>query len=128
MHTITITRTLWAAHAIRLPDGTLEPRHSHNWIIRATLGTDPLPPEEWVMDFHALEGLIDRVLAPLNNRCLNDLPPYAGEGGGPAINPTAERFAQQLATQLAAKLPDDPRLLELTVTEAPGCDATWIPE
>ncbi len=125
MHAITITRTLWAGHAIRLPDGALEPRHSHNWIIRATIAKDELPPEDWVMDFHALEASLQAILDPLDNRCLNELPPFAGPDGTLAINPTAERFAAHLADQLAGQLPPPLRLVSLQVTEAPGCDAAW---
>jgi 6-pyruvoyltetrahydropterin/6-carboxytetrahydropterin synthase len=33
---ITATRTFSAAHQLRLYDGSLEPLHGHNWVVRVT--------------------------------------------------------------------------------------------
>lgn len=125
MHAITISRTLWAAHAIRLPDDSLEPMHFHNWLIEVTVSAADLDGIETVMDFHDLEEMLEELVGPLKGGSLNEAPPFRGEGGGLAVNPTAERFAQWIAESLANQLPDRVRLTEVTVTEAPGCRARY---
>ena len=59
VYEITVERTFAAAHAIRLPDGALEPMHGHNWRVRATVAAERLDGIETVMDFHDLQALLD---------------------------------------------------------------------
>ena len=123
MYEITVTRVICAAHTIRLPDGSYEPVHGHNWQIRLTVVGQGLNSIDTVMDFHELEHLVDRVLAPANNRNLNDLPPFA-DG---KISPTAERVAWWIGTEVAQHLPEAVALARVCVSEAPGCQATYKP-
>ncbi len=127
-HAITVRRVVSAAHAIRLYDGSLEPVHGHDWAIEVTVAADQLDDIEVVMDFHALEKSLDALLAPVHNRNFNDLPPFAGDGPhGLAINPSAERVAQWVGESIANDLPDHARLESVSVSEAPGCVATYQP-
>ncbi|MFA9479184.1 6-pyruvoyl tetrahydropterin synthase family protein [Phycisphaerales bacterium AB-hyl4] len=123
MYEITIERTFAASHAIRLPDGQLEPIHGHNWPVAVTVERDELDAIETVMDFHDLEAIVDKLVAAFHNRHLNDLPPFAGE----AVNPTAERVAWWIGSQTAEQLPEGVRLQQARVGEAPGCWATYRP-
>lgn len=127
MYEITVTRTLRASHALRMPDGSLEPRHEHNWQIFVTVGARRLNPTGLVMDFHRLERLVESVLSLAQDRCLNDLPPFAPSGRRPPLNPTAEHLAWWIAQQIQKKLPTRTRLLSVAVTESPGCIATFRP-
>jgi len=130
MFEITISRVFSAAHAIRLYDGTLEPLHGHNWSVDVTVAAEELDDIEVVMDFHVLEKAVDELLARADNRDLNDIAPFAGgdDGDGePAVNPTAERVAWWVGTQVAAALPARARLVSVRVGEAPGCTATYRP-
>jgi len=124
---ITINTTFAAAHAIRLPDGSLEPLHGHNWQTQLTVGCDELDGIETVMDFHDLQAMLDDIVAPVRNRNLNDCPPFADGQGGLAINPTAERVAQWIGESVSAKLPDRVALHAVRIEEAAGCFATWRP-
>jgi len=145
MYEITNTPTFAAAHAIRLYDGSREALHGHNWTVEVTVAAAELDRIELVMDFHKLERLVDRLMGQVDNRNLNDIPPFAGaapaaggaassgasgeaaaaRGGG--VNPTAERVAWWLGSELAKVLPRRVRLVGVRVGEAPGCVATWRP-
>ena len=123
MYEVTVTKVFAAAHAIRLPDGSHEPLHGHNWQVDVTVTADDLDEIEVVMDFHKLEAIVDDLLGWVRNRNLNDLGPFA-EG---RVNPTAERVAWWVGTRVALKLPKPVRLRCVTVGEAPGCRATYRP-
>jgi 6-pyruvoyltetrahydropterin/6-carboxytetrahydropterin synthase len=127
MFAITVTRTFSAAHAIYLPDGTLEPRHGHDWQVRLTVETSTLDAIETVMDFHELERLVDAVIQPWHNADLNEQAPFSDEQGGLAVNPSAERVAQVIGDEVAKQLPERVWLQSVTVTEAPGCQAMYGP-
>ena len=124
MYSITIERSFSAAHAIRLPDGTLEPVHGHNWPVEVSVGSVGLDGIETVMDFHVLAAAVDGALAELDNRHLNEVEPFVGT----RVNPTAERVAWWIAQRVGRALPAGVRLESVRVGEAPGCYASYRPE
>src|SRR5688500_20220495 len=79
---ISTTRSFSAAHQLRLYDGSLEPLHGHNWIVRVTVTADARDAIGAVMDFHELERLVDRAIEPLQNGHLNE--PDAVASGNPS--------------------------------------------
>jgi 6-pyruvoyltetrahydropterin/6-carboxytetrahydropterin synthase len=109
---ISTTRHFSAAHALRLYDGSLEPVHGHNWVVRVTVGADKLDSIGVVMDFHELERLVDAIVSPLHNRHLNEVAPFSKE-----LNPTAENVALHVGREL--KLPTNVRMLSVEVWETP---------
>lgn len=117
---ITIEKVFAASHALRLPDGSLEPVHGHNWPVRVTVAADQLDAMDCVMDFHELERVVDGIIAPFHSRHLNDVPPFS-EG----TNPSAERVAEHIGTAVAAALPAGVVVVEASVGEAPGCTAIY---
>ncbi len=121
MYEITVSKTFSAAHAIRLPDGTREPVHGHDWRVEVTVANDELDAIDVVMDFHALEAIVNPLIERVHNQNLNDVPPFA-DG---QINPTAERVAWWLGTRIAKQLPTNVSLRQVSVGEAPGCRATY---
>ena len=127
MFEASVTRMFSAAHAIRLPDGSLEPLHGHDWSVVVTVTTEQLDAIETVMDFHKLEQIVDQNLTTVHNRNLNEVPPFADDRGNLAINPTAERVAAWLANQVQTHLPPDIKLVSVRIGEAPGCYATYRP-
>ncbi len=117
-----ITETQFTAtHALRLPDGGYEPTHSHDWPVAVTVQSDKLDGMACVMDFHELERIVAAVLDPWRDQYLNDVAPFAGE----AINPSAERVAEQIALAVAKQLPQGVTLVEARVGEAKGCTAVY---
>ena len=125
--TITTEHVFAASHAIRLGDDDLEPLHGHNWPVCVTIGSNHLDALDCVMDFHQLHSLVEAVLAPWHNTHLNNQPPFSDGRGGLAINPTAERIVQHIATAVEAKLPEHIVLVRVTLGEAPGCTAAYTP-
>ena len=133
MYQIRIERTFNASHALRLYDGSVEPSHGHDWQTKVDVQAQKLDEIELVMDFHALERIVGQVLADLHHRDLNQHPAFAG------VNPSAERVAEHIYRAVAARLPEqgdhgdqgnhrgEPRakLVRVTVTEAPGCEASY---
>jgi 6-pyruvoyltetrahydropterin/6-carboxytetrahydropterin synthase len=117
----TVQREFCAAHALRLPDGSLEPRHGHNWRVWVTVAREELDELETVMDFHQLEAALDGVLAPWHNADLNEQTAFS-EGN---YNPSAERVAQTIAEALMPSLPAGVALQSVRISEAPGCTATF---
>jgi 6-pyruvoyltetrahydropterin/6-carboxytetrahydropterin synthase len=119
---ISTTREFAAAHTLRLYDGTLEPLHGHNWRVRATVEAGGLDAIGVVMDFHELERLVDRIIAPFHNRNLNDVAPFVDE-----LNPSAENVAFHVGRSLAPALPGQTRLVRVEVWETSTNRATYIP-
>jgi 6-pyruvoyltetrahydropterin/6-carboxytetrahydropterin synthase len=120
MYELSVHRVFCAAHAIDIR-GEREPTHGHNWSVAAVVEGETLDADGLLCDFHDLERHIDEILAPLNNVNLNDTPPFD------TVNPTAEHVARYLADELATRLPAPVRVRAVSVTEAPGCAATYRP-
>ena len=108
----------------------MEPVHGHNWSVKVTVAADELDAMEVVMDFHVLEKAVDDLIAAVNNGHLNHVPPFAAAGPGEnelAVNPSAERVAWWIGTEVAPQLPAHVRLTCVEIGEAPGCLATYRP-
>ena len=100
----TIEKVFSAAHALRLPGGSLEPIHGHDFRVTVTVQAATLDAMDTVMDFHVLETLVESTVGPWRNQLLNEVAPFAGGPGddhGLAVNPSAERIAQQVAQAAA---------------------------
>jgi 6-pyruvoyltetrahydropterin/6-carboxytetrahydropterin synthase len=117
---ITTTRTFCASHQLVLYDGSLEPLHGHNWVVRVAVTAPRLDPIGVVMDFHELERLVDAIVVPMHNRHLNELEPFKSE-----LNPSAENVALHVARSL--KLPEGVALRAVTVWETPQNSAAYYP-
>lgn len=122
MYEITIERVFSAAHALRLPDGSIEPMHGHNWQVQVTVSAAQLDAMETVMDFHILEQSLDQIMARVHNRNLNDIEPFVE-----TFNPSAERVAEWIGKEILIGLPDGVSLESVQIEEAAGCFATWRP-
>lgn len=116
MYRLQIERRVSAAHAIEI-DGAMETSHEHDWRVRVRVEGPRLDADGLLCDFHDLERRLDDVLAPFVDSNLNDTPPFD------ECNPTAERFAEHVALQLASEPPAGVIRIEAAVTEAPGCEA-----
>ncbi len=118
MYELAVERSFWAAHAVTIGGAREEP-HRHNWQVRVVVGGDRLDRDGVLCDFHVVEAELGRVLGSLDDRDLNRASVL---GGG---NPTAERVARHVADGL--RLPGPLRLVSVSVTESPGCVATYRP-
>ncbi|HEY1921364.1 MAG TPA: 6-carboxytetrahydropterin synthase [Tepidisphaeraceae bacterium] len=116
---ITTTRAFSASHQLRLYDGSLEPLHGHNWIVKITVAVEKLDSIGVVMDFHELERAADLIVVPMHNRHLNELPAFK------TLNPSAENVAIHVASKLV--LPSGIRLVSVEVWETPENSAVYRP-
>ena len=114
---ISTTRSLSAAHQLKMYDGSLEPLHGHNWQIRVTVGRGELDNIGVVMDFHELQRRVNAIVDPMHNANLNDLASFR------TINPSAENVAVVVARALRIDAPM--KLLSVEVWETPDCKATY---
>ncbi|MCC6907620.1 MAG: 6-carboxytetrahydropterin synthase [Phycisphaerales bacterium] len=119
MFQLSVKRVFSAAHALTL-GGAAEPLHGHDWRVTVIVAGDRLDADGLLCDFHALEEVIDAVIAPFQNANLNDAEAFRGR------NASAERVAQHIAERLRPGLPAGVRLDRVSVTEAPGCEATFV--
>jgi 6-pyruvoyltetrahydropterin/6-carboxytetrahydropterin synthase len=120
MYELTVERVFCAAHAIVI-NGRREPVHGHNWRVRLTVAGPSLDANGLLCDFHVLERELDGVISRFHNAMLNEIAPFD------RINPTAEAVARTIGEAVKADLPRSVTLMRLALTEAPGCEAVWIP-
>lgn len=120
MFDVTVTGWFAAAHQLRLPNG-LEPLHGHNWRVAVSFCGEKLDSHGLLVDFTHVRPRLERVLAAMHDRNLNDLPQFRD------CNPSAEEVARHIASAMAAELPSGVRLREVSVEEAPGCTAAYRP-
>ncbi len=108
-----------ASHYVKLPDGSIEEPHAHDWLVRVYLCREKLDKLGMVADFHEAQKALSDILKPLNNNDLNQhealLTPY----------PTAEIVAKFVADAMDDK--DIAPVRRVEVTEAKDCIAIFEP-
>lgn len=126
MYEIRVEHTFSAAHALTI-GSAVEPLHGHDWRVRVTLEGPQLDADALLCDFHTVEDVLRDICKPYHNKTLNDAPPF-----DQGANPSAERVAQAIADELQIRIGDalapHARIVSVSVTEAPGCQATYRPE
>ncbi len=110
-----------AAHQLRMRDGAFEPLHGHNWRVVVTFEGGTLDGEDLLVDFTVAQPRLADLLRRMHDRCLNELPEFA------ARNPSAESVAVVVAEHMKADLPPGVRVQCVSVEEAPGCTARYLP-
>ncbi|MCH2145558.1 MAG: 6-carboxytetrahydropterin synthase [Phycisphaerales bacterium] len=118
---LTLSSSFSAAHALVIK-GVREPVHGHDWQVEATFRGDSLDEDGLLLDFHALEADLEAVIGPFRTSDLNASPAFRD------LNPSAEEVARLIGRQLLDRLPGHVSLARISVTEAPGCKAAWLPE
>ena len=124
MYTITVTHEFCAAHTLSIA-GAQEPIHGHNFISKATIAGDTLDADGLLCDFHIVHAALVEICNPFTNQNFNEIAPFD------SINPSAELIAKHIADELTNRLADElaPNacLQSVSLTEAPGCVATFLP-
>ena len=129
MYELRIEREFSASHAIVI-GGAREETHGHNWRVTMVVEGPQLDEDGLLCDFHELERRLDATLAPFHNADLNRTAPFN------RVNPTAEQIAAHIATHIATQVTAQvsaqegigagrATLRSVSVTEAPGCQATY---
>ena len=116
---ITTRRAFSAAHQLKLYDGSLEPLHGHNWVVRVTVGAEKLDEIGVVMDFHVLDRQVDEIVGAWHNRHLNEMPEFG------TLNPSTENVAVVVGGKL--RLPRGVDVVSVEVWETEGNSAVYRP-
>ncbi len=121
-YTITVTHEFCAAHTLSIA-GTQEPIHGHNFITKATIAGGTLDNDGLLCDFHTVHDILVEICNPFTNQNFNEITPFD------TLNPSAELIAKHIADQLATRLDDalapNAKVHSVSITEAPGCVATY---
>ncbi|MFG0275215.1 MAG: 6-pyruvoyl tetrahydropterin synthase family protein [Phycisphaerales bacterium] len=120
MFELTVSHEFCAAHAIVI-NGEREPVHGHNWRVRLTVSGGALDADGLLCDFHLVDRLLRETVAPFENGDLNATAPFD------EVNPTAEHIARHIGDRVAENLPAGVRIARVAITEAPGCEAVYLP-
>lgn len=119
MYSVIVEAGFTAMHQIRLHDGTVEPRHGHDWGVRAVFSRPTLDELGMVIDFSDARRMLAEVLDRLDYKDLNQHPAFRDQ------NPTTEVVAHWIFGQMVEL--GATTLSEIEVTEAPGCRAAYRP-
>lgn len=119
MFTVTVEATFSAVHRVRLRDGSLEPHHGHDWLVRAHFTRVGLDDSGMVVDFIEARSALQAAVAQLHHADLNEHAAFTG------LNPTAEVVAKHVFDRLKTSGPA--QISRVEVTEAPGWTAIYEP-
>ena len=98
MYEISVDETFAAAHNLRNYHGKCEDLHGHNYKVRVILAGKELDSTGLLYDFVHLKRVIQQVIASLDHKYLNELPPFD------ILNPSAENIARHIYDRTAMQL------------------------
>ena len=98
MFEITVKKRFTASHSIKFPNGEWEKTHSHNWLVEVNLASDSLDSAGCVVDFYVVEGVLDKIIAEIENKNLNDTKAFEGKKTSAEV--IAQFFFEKLTAQL----------------------------
>jgi len=124
MFDVSLERTFAAGHALRNYKGSCEDVHGHNFRVRVTVSGEQLDSTGLLVDFLELKSLIDGVIAYLDHKFINDLPPFD------KINPSAENLAKYFYDRVSVGMKNDVpvRISEVCVWETDTSSAVYRPK
>ncbi len=100
-----------AAHALRNYPGMCSRIHGHNWTVTVRLKAGPPDEQGMSEDYAVLKKILTDVLGLFDHRLINDLPCFQD------INPTSERIAEYVFTELEKQLPPSVELKWVRISE-----------
>ncbi|WP_419786506.1 6-carboxytetrahydropterin synthase QueD [Pseudodesulfovibrio sp.] len=120
---LAITQDFSASHQLRNYGGKCEQMHGHNFGVEVVVeGADLDEKVQYLMDFKALKRLTKEVLDKLDHHHLNEVECFT------EINPSSENLAMFIYRQVKPRLPENVRLVEVSVSEKPSSKATYWEE
>lgn len=119
MYTISVETSFEAPHQLRMPDGTVEPLHVHQWRVVVDISAAKLNSMALVMDFRKVQKILDEATEPLAGRNFDELDFFREN------NPSAENVARYLFERIEPALPGQVSLDFVKVRENPLCWAKF---
>jgi 6-pyruvoyltetrahydropterin/6-carboxytetrahydropterin synthase len=124
MFEVSVEQTFAAGHALRNYKGACENVHGHNFKVRVTMEGSQLDHTGMLVDFLDVKASMQNVIAALDHRFLNDIPPFD------VVNPSAENIAEYFYQQMSSGLSFNTvpvRIREVCVWETDIQSATYRP-
>ena len=120
MYELVVKGGFAAAHNLRHYRGRCEALHGHNYRVEVYVRAEELGEGGMVLDFGELKALLGEVLATLDHRYLNELPPFREQ------EPSSENIARFIFEELEGRLPSGVKLYKVTVWESEGAGASYL--
>ena len=124
MFEVSVEQSFAAGHALRNYKGACENVHGHNFKIRVTIEGHELDGTGMLVDFLDVKHSMGEVIARLDHRFLNDVPPFDVK------NPSAENIAKHIfdeATRQMKPVANGAGISGVTVWESDITAATYRP-
>ncbi|WP_243544038.1 6-carboxytetrahydropterin synthase QueD [Pseudodesulfovibrio tunisiensis] len=120
---LTITQDFSASHQLRNYGGKCEHLHGHNFGVEVCVEGDRLDDRvHYLMDFKELKRLTKGVLERLDHKHLNEVECFT------EINPSSENLAMFVYRELKPAMPENIRLVWVSVSEKESSKATYWEE
>ena len=124
MFEVSVEETFAAGHALRHYKGKCENVHGHNYRVQVVLQGDQLDSIGLLVDFAELKRLLRGVVAYLDHRFINDLPPF--DVWNPSAENMARYFYEEIEKGLAAGQREAPvRIVHVKIWETDTTTATY---
>ncbi|MCO6511844.1 MAG: 6-carboxytetrahydropterin synthase QueD [Aridibacter famidurans] len=121
---VMIERNFSSAHQLRGYKGKCENLHGHNYKVEIFARGEELNNIGLLIDFGDLKNAADEIVAYLDHRNLNELPPFDEE-----LNPSAENIAAYFHEYLNSRIADERvRVYKVRCYETPTSVATFVDE
>ena len=121
MFEVMIERHFSSAHQLRGYKGKCENLHGHNYKIEIYARGSELDNIGLLVDFGELKDAADEVVAYLDHRNINELPPFDEE-----LNPSAENLARYILERVARRVGDERvQVYKVRCFETPTSVATY---
>lgn len=121
---LTIRKDFSASHQLRNYGGKCEHMHGHNFGVEVVVeGTQLDPDIDYLVDFGVLKKMTGEVLAALDHKHLNEVPPFD------RCNPSSELLAKYIYGEMQSRLEraaPQVRVVEVSVSEKPQQRATYF--
>ena len=124
MFEVSVDQTFAAGHALRNYKGSCENVHGHNFRVQVTIEGERLDDTGMLVDFLDVKKSMQDVIARLDHRFLNDIPPFDVK------NPSAENIAEHFYETMSRDLDKNPvaiRIREVKVWETDIQSAAYRP-
>jgi 6-pyruvoyltetrahydropterin/6-carboxytetrahydropterin synthase len=124
MFEIVVEDEFSAAHALRLYDGSWEPRHGHLFKVAVAMRSEGLDQIGVVVDFEKLKPALKTVLAEFEGRSFNDHPDFKEGKKAVSTEAIAKTVYDRLHRQVNSPTA---KITKVTVWETPDAQASYLP-
>jgi 6-pyruvoyltetrahydropterin/6-carboxytetrahydropterin synthase len=104
VYRLKVIQSFSAAHFLRDYEGPCARMHGHDYKVEVEIASHTLLPNGLAIDASDIKRELEKLIAYVDHRCLNDLPPFT------EMNPSAENIAGWFFEELTRVFSNDSRL------------------